>query len=126
MNIVSSIDFSGRRFRRGLLLAGMAGVFAVAGISTASAQATQGSIFGKAPVGASVSVRSTETGAGRTVHVDSEGRYSAPELAAGVYNVYLKKDGKAYVEHPNVQVIVARGSQVDFDCSKINCGPLSK
>ena len=111
-----------RRLGQGLMLAGIAAVFAVAGIATASAQATTGSIFGKAPAGYTVSARSTTTGAGRTVHVDASGRYSAPELPVGVYKVTLKNDGKALVEHPSVNVIVGRGVQVDFDCSKLKCG----
>lgn len=122
MKKILPIGSASRRMRRGLVLAAMAGVFAVAGISAASAQATQGSIFGKAPAGDTVSVHSISTGAGRTVHVDSEGRYLASHLPVGIYTVTLKKDDKAYVEHPNVAVSVARGQEVDFDCSKIECG----
>lgn len=122
MNNTASKRFVSRCLRRSLLLTAVAGVFAVAGISAASAQSTDGSIFGKAPAGDTVSVRSTTTGVGRTVTVDAEGRYTASHLPVGVYTVTLKKGGKAYVEHQNVPVSVARGQQVDFDCSKINCG----
>jgi len=122
MNSIYSMNPVARRLGRSLMLAGIAGAVALAGVSTASAQATSGSVFGKAPAGYAVSVRSTTTGAGRTVHVDSSGRYSARELPNGVYTVTLQENGQPLVKHPNVSVIVGRGVEVDFDCSKIKCG----
>ncbi|MFS6809939.1 carboxypeptidase-like regulatory domain-containing protein, partial [Staphylococcus aureus] len=102
-NILSNRSFS-HRIVRGLALAGVIGAVAVAGISTASAQATSGSIFGKAPAGDSVSVRSDQTGAGRTVMVDSTGRYFAHELPMGPYTVILKQNGQVIAKHLNVPV----------------------
>ncbi len=125
MNNTFSIRPFSRRLAKCLLLAGVAGAFAVAGISTASAQATTGSVFGKAPAGYAVSVRSAMTGAGRTVHVDSTGRYSARELPNGVYTVTLQDNGQDIARHPNVPVTIGRGVQVDFDCSKIKCGGIA-
>lgn len=107
------------------MLAGVAGAFALAGISSASAQSTTGSVFGKAPAGYAVSVRSVTTGAGRTVHVDSSGRYSAREMPTGTYTVTLQNDGHALAEHLNVPVIVGRGVEVDFDCAKLKCGEVA-
>ncbi|MDE2086423.1 MAG: carboxypeptidase regulatory-like domain-containing protein [Xanthomonadaceae bacterium] len=121
MNKIFSIRFASRRLIGGLALAGVVGAFAVAGISTANAQSTSGSIFGKAPAGYTVSARSTETGGGRTVVVDSSGRYAANALPSGTYNVILKQIGHPVAEHKNVEVIVGRGVEVDFDCSKIKC-----
>jgi hypothetical protein len=125
MNSIFSMNPVSRRLGRSLLLAGIAGAFAVAGISTASAQATTGSVFGKAPAGYAVSVRSASTGAGRTVHVDSSGRYSARELPNGVYTVTLQDRDQPVAKHPDVQVIVGRGVEVDFDCNKIKCGEIA-
>ncbi|MEW9624888.1 carboxypeptidase-like regulatory domain-containing protein [Rhodanobacter geophilus] len=125
MNSIFSKNPVSRRLGRGLMLAGIAGVFALAGVSTASAQATTGSVFGKAPAGYAVSVRSATTGTGRTVHVDSSGRYSARELPNGVYTVTLQENGQPIVKHPDVTVIVGRGIEVDFDCSKIKCGEIA-
>ena len=65
MNSIFSKNPVSRRLGQSLMLAGIAGVFALAGVSTASAQATTGSVFGKAPAGYTVSVRSAATGAGR-------------------------------------------------------------
>ena len=125
MNSIFSKNPVSRRLGRSLMLAGIAGVFALAGVSTASAQATTGSVFGKAPAGYTVSVRSVATGAGRTVHVDSAGRYSARELPNGIYTVTLQDKDQPVVKHPGVQVIVGRGVEVDFDCSKLNCGEVA-
>ena len=125
MNSIFSKHPVARRLGRSLMLAGIAGVFALAGVSTASAQSTTGSVFGKAPAGYAVSVRSATTGTGRTVHVDDSGRYSARELPNGVYTVTLKDKDQAVAKHPNVEVIVGRGVEVDFDCSKIKCGEIA-
>ncbi|MBB6243329.1 carboxypeptidase-like regulatory domain-containing protein [Rhodanobacter sp. MP1X3] len=114
-----------RRIARGLALAGVIGAFALAGISTASAQATAGAVFGKAPVGYSIAVRSDSTGAGRTVKVDSSGRYSARELPTGTYTVTLKQSDQAVAKHLNVPVIAGRGVEVDFNCSEIKCNEVA-
>ena len=126
MNSTFSKHPVSRRLGRGLMLAGIAGVFALAGVSTASAQSTTGSVFGKAPAGYAVSVRSATTGTGRTVHVGDSGRYSARELPNGVYTVTLKDKDQAVAKHPNVEVIVGRGVEVDFDCNKIKCGEIAE
>lgn len=114
MNTHSLIVSSLQHLRRGATVAGAALVLALAGMSCASAQSTTGSIFGKAPAGDTVTVRSTGTGAGRTVHVDANGRYEAGHLPVDVYTVVLKQDGKPVLQHPNVQVLVSRGVQVDL------------
>lgn len=113
-NARSNRTFSSRGGARLLLLA-LAGIGAVAVALAANAQSTVGSVFGKAPVGDTVSARSMETGAGREVHVDAHGHYSARELPSGTYTVVLKKDGRPVAKHINVPVVVGRGSEVDFD-----------
>ncbi|MBD8900162.1 carboxypeptidase-like regulatory domain-containing protein [Rhodanobacter sp. DHG33] len=119
--ILSNRSFS-RRLTRGLVLAGVVGAFAVAGISTVSAQETSGSIFGKAPAGDSVTVRSDMTGAGRTVTVDSTGRYFAHALPMGPYTVTLKQNDQDIAKHLNVPVTVGRGVEVDFKCGdEVKC-----
>ena len=110
-----------RRIARGLALAGAIGAFAVAGISTTSAQATAGTVFGKAPAGYSIAVHSNTSGVGRTVTVDSAGRYSAPHLPPGTYTVTLKQGDQDVAKHLNVPVTVSRGVEVDFNCSEIKC-----
>ncbi|HWX67843.1 MAG TPA: carboxypeptidase-like regulatory domain-containing protein [Rhodanobacter sp.] len=121
MNNILSPRSVSRRIARGLALAGVMGAFAVAGISTASAQATAGTVFGKAPAGYSVAVRSDTTGAGRTVTVDPTGRYSASQLPPGTYTVTLKQSDQDVAKHPNVTVTASRGVEVDFNCGEIKC-----
>lgn len=110
-----------RRMTNSLALAGTIGALAMTGISTASAQATSGMVFGKAPAGYSIAVRSDTTGGGRSVKVDSTGRYSARELVPGTYTVTLKRGDQAVAKHLDVTVTVGRGIEVDFSCSEIKC-----
>lgn len=121
MNSIFPMNPVSRGLRRSLMLAGIAGVLALAGIATAGAQSTTGAVFGKAPAGYAVSVRSDTTGTNRTVHADASGRYSARELPVGVYTVTLKNNDQPIAKHLNVPVSVGRNAQVDFDCSKIKC-----
>ena len=121
MNNILSFRSALHRIARGLALAGVVGACVVAGISTASAQATAGKVFGKAPVGYSITVHSDTTGIGRTVKADADGRYSAAQLQPGRYTVTLKQDGQAVAKHLNVPVTVGRGIEVDFKCGEIKC-----
>jgi hypothetical protein len=120
----SPIRSLSHRLARGLVLAGALGTFAMAGISTVSAQTTAGSIFGNAPAGDTITVHS-DTGAGRTVKVDPTGRYKALGMPMGNYTVTLKRGGKAIAEHINVQVVASRGSEVDFNCGATKCGKMT-
>ncbi|MGB8715088.1 MAG: carboxypeptidase-like regulatory domain-containing protein [Rhodanobacteraceae bacterium] len=112
------------RLARGLAMAGVIATFAVASVSTASAQSTAGSIFGKAPAGDRVTVHSN-TGAGRTVTVDARGTYRALSLPMGKYTVTLKHGDMAVAKHINVQVTAGRGSEVDFNCVQNQCGEMA-
>ncbi len=114
-----------RRIAHSLAAGSVVGAFALAGISTASAQETAGSVFGKAPAGYSISARSEVTGVGRTVKVDSTGRYFARALPPGTYTVTLKQNGQDIAKHLNVPVIVGRGIEVDFNCSEIKCNEVA-
>ncbi|KQX99232.1 Oar protein [Rhodanobacter sp. Root480] len=121
MNNILSFRSALHRIARGLALAGVVGACAVAGISTASAQATAGKVFGKAPAGYSITVHSDTTGIGRTVKADADGRYSAAQLQPGRYTVTLKQDDQPVAKHLNVPVTVGRGIEVDFKCGEIKC-----
>lgn len=109
------------RLVRGLASACMVGALAMAGITTASAQSTAGSVMGQAPAGGSITVHSDTTGAGRTVKVRADGRYSALNLPLGTYTVTLTQNGKAIAKHDHVPVIVGRSSEVNFTCDEIKC-----
>lgn len=125
MNRTLSINPSSRRQGWNLMLAALIGACAMAGSAAVNAQSTVGVVFGNAPVGYSVSARSTTTGTQREVHVDSRGRYAIRALPVGVYTVTLEENGHGVVRHPNVPVIVGRGIKVDFDCAQGKCAEAS-
>jgi len=106
----------------GLALAAIVGIGGMTASTTAAAQATAGSIFGKAPAGDTVRAKSTTNGMQRHVEVDDKGRYTIGSLPVGVYTVTLEENGQPVVKHPNVQVIVNRGVNVNFDCEQGKCG----
>ena len=121
MNDILPIHSLPRRLARGLASACVMGVLSMACISTASAQSTTGAVVGKAPAGDSITVHSDATGASRTVTVDANGRYSAPNIPLGTYTVTLAQDGQAIAKHLHVPVSVGRSSKVDFTCGEIKC-----
>lgn len=118
MNTNSSVNSSSRR--RSLVLAVIVGMCGIAASGAVLAQATAGTVFGKAPTGDSVSAMSTTSGFQREVHVGSDGRYALRALPVGVYTVTLTENGKPVLKHPNVPVPAGGGIKVDFDCSQ-NC-----
>lgn len=89
------------------------GLLVALGASTAHAQSTTSSIFGRAQAGDSIAIRSS-TGLTRTVSIDSQGRYNAPQLPVGTYSVTVMHDGKEVQRRDNVQLKVGAGVDVSF------------
>ncbi|HEX7047338.1 MAG TPA: TonB-dependent receptor [Gammaproteobacteria bacterium] len=71
-----------------------------------------GSIFGTAESG-TVIIENTETGLTREIQVE-DGRFNAPSLPIGTYNVTLMQDGEAVATREGVFVRVGSGSSVSF------------
>lgn len=111
-----------RRSLSSLTMAAAFGLFAAAGSFAVHAQATAGSIFGKAPAGETVRAKSLTTGLQRDVAADAKGRFVLRALPIGIYNVTLEKDGQPVLTRAKVQVVVGRGSHVDLDCAQDSCG----
>lgn len=111
-----------RRSLSSLTMAAAFGLFAAAGSFAVHAQATAGSIFGKAPAGETVRAKSLTTGLQRDVAADAKGRFVLRALPIGIYNVTLEKDGQPVLTRAKVQVVVGRGSHVDLDCAQDACG----
>lgn len=61
--------------------------FMAVGSKAAFAQASEGSIYGKVAAGTTVTIKSDDTGASRTVTADSNGNFSASRVAPGKYTV---------------------------------------
>jgi outer membrane receptor for ferrienterochelin and colicin len=84
----------------------------------AHAQSTTSSIFGHVPVqpGETVVIRNS-SGLTRTVNVDSQGRYNAPQLPIGTYSVSLMSDGKVVQTRDNVVLQVGVGAEISFSAA---------
>lgn len=110
-------------FRRTVLAVGLLAAF---GTGTVHAQSTTSSIFGRLPVhpGESVVVRNS-TGLTRTVSVDSQGRYNAPQLPVGTYSVSLMRDGAVVQTRDNVALQVGIGADVSFADAAVAAGAVS-
>lgn|SRR5574337_248450 len=121
MSNIFSTHSSSRRGGRNLIFAMVVGAFAVTGTATVNAQSTAGRIFGTAPAGYSVSAQANGNATRREVKVRSNGRYAIRGLPVGTYTVTLTEDGHAVMEHLNVPVTAARGSEVKFDCAPDRC-----
>lgn len=63
---------------------------------------------------ASVTVRNTETGAERKLTTDSEGRYSAPSIAVGRYQVTAVKEGFNSQLKTGIELVVGQSTVVDL------------
>ena len=84
----------------------------------AHAQSTTSSIFGRVPVqpGETIVIRNS-SGLTRTVNVDSQGRYNAPQLPIGTYSVSLMSDGKVVQTRDNVVLQVGVGAEISFSAA---------
>ncbi len=64
--------------------------------------------------GASVRVVNTETGTERRLLTDREGRYAAPSISVGTYDVFATGTGFGTQERKGVSVTVGQSGQVDL------------
>jgi hypothetical protein len=83
-------------------------------------QAINGSIRGRvtdasgaAVPGATVSVRNTASGFGRTVQSNEDGYYVLPNLPLGPYEVSITKPGFSSIKAPNIRLEAGREAVVD-------------
>lgn len=89
--------------------------------TSAFAQLTTGSIAGvisdqsgAAMPGATVEVLNTETGARRQLVTDSAGRYAAPSLSLGLYEVKVSMSGFASVANKGITLTAGRNAVIDL------------
>ena len=64
--------------------------------------------------GATVTIRSTETGAERTVSTDEAGRYNAPSLPVGTYDLKVEKSGFRSKSRSGVALVIGQKQEVPF------------
>ncbi|MBI3895965.1 MAG: TonB-dependent receptor [Acidobacteria bacterium] len=87
----------------------------------ALAQVTTGTILGTASdstgaviPGARVTARNVQTGIARTVTTDAQGRYRAPELGLGMYEVTAEAAGFQTLVRSGIELTVGRQATVNF------------
>lgn len=87
----------------------------------AFAQIVGGSIHGEvhdtaggAIADADVTVRNLETGATRLLHTESDGRYSAPSVPVGRYEVIVHKEGFSTQTRTGISLVVGQSIAVDL------------
>lgn len=73
--------------------------------------------------GAAVVVHNTETGTERRLTTDAAGRYSAPSLAVGIYDVTVNREGFSAIEQKGILLIIGKSTQVDL---KLKLGVVSQ
>jgi hypothetical protein len=85
----------------------------------AHAQSTDASIWGRvtdasgaAVAGAKVTVIDVETGAERNIVTDTAGRYDAPALPVGLYEVTVEKDGFRPEDRTGITLVVGQRREV--------------
>ena len=101
---------------RALSLAFSAAALTAAVVQPATAQSNAtGTIVGTvaSPVGATVVLVNTETGARRTVAVDPSGRYQATAMPPGNYRVELVRGGKVD-QTSSADVLIGQGTTTNF------------
>ncbi|MBI4461179.1 MAG: carboxypeptidase regulatory-like domain-containing protein, partial [Acidobacteria bacterium] len=64
--------------------------------------------------GATVTIRNTETGIARTVTTDAAGRYRAPQLGLGAYEIVAEAPGFQSIVRSGVTLTVGREAEVNF------------
>src|SRR5580658_3246217 len=69
---------------------------------------------GAALSGAAITVRNVETGAERQLVTDSAGRYSAPSIAVGGYEVTASQAGFTSQLRTGITLVVGQTTVVDF------------
>src|SRR5262245_38858991 len=99
-------------------------------VAIASAQVTTGKISGTIKdssgavvPGAKVTLRSTETGFARSVTSDAQGRYTAPELPLGGYEVTAEAQGFQTAVRKGITLTVGSEAAVDFT---VNVGSVTE
>ena len=93
------------------------GVAFAAAVPMAHAANTDGALVGHVDAGATVTVRSPETGFERTVVADANGNYRFPFLPVGTYTIQASKDGQPVGSPVTAYVSLGNATSVDLGSS---------
>jgi hypothetical protein len=97
-----------------MIIAGAMLSSAVRAQSEASISGIVSDSSGGGVAGATVTIRSTETGAERTVSTDEAGRYNAPSLPVGTYHLKVEKSGFRSKSRSGVALVIGQKQEVPF------------
>ncbi len=102
-----------KRWKKSLITAAVATVLSV---TTASAEDINGSIDTNQVIDGSYSVEAVnvDTGARRTVSIDSEGNFRFPSMRVGSYKVIVSKDG-GIVAEDTIRVALGSNASANFE-----------
>jgi outer membrane receptor protein involved in Fe transport len=110
--------------RKGLFLSVLTLLLVSGGVQSGVAQVTTGTIFGTVTddsnaviPGATVTVKNVETGLLRSLVSDAEGRYRAPSLPLGSYEVVAELPGFRTASRSGIVLTVGREAEVNFTLS---------
>src|SRR5260370_28554317 len=87
---------------------------AVAQVTTGTISGTVSDSTGAVVPGVTINLKSIETGISRTVRTDEGGRYRAPELGLGSYEITVEAAGFETVIRRGITLTVGREAVVDF------------
>jgi len=104
------LKLSAKVFASGFLFSAIA----VAQVTTGTISGTVSDPTGAAVSGATVSLKSAETAISRTVITGADGRYRAPELGLGSYEITAEAAGFQTVIRSGITLTVGREAVVDF------------
>lgn len=104
-------------------------VFTASCLACAHAVTITGGLHGKAPVGASVEVRSSSTGYSKTIEVGKDGTYNLSLLMPGSYEVRVFADGRAIGNYtvgviPNVSSVVPTPAIMTLGTVNVTAAPI--
>lgn len=110
----SGTSHYGDTFRRKALVLAIGSSISLGAVGVVQAQATNGTIYGTAPVAANETIQITGgAGYNRSVPVTESGDFSVT-LPVGTYTVSLVRDGKVVQSRENVSPVAAGSARVNF------------
>src|SRR5262245_14344614 len=97
----------------GLVLLALSPAAAVAQVTTGTLSGSVTDELGGALPGATISIRAIETGAVRSLTTDAEGRYSAPALEPGPYEISVELQGFQTLRRADLRLSVGQHLALD-------------
>ena len=115
------VELAVPQFKRSAATSVLLAVMVVLGSPPARTQQTDASltgivqdVTGSAIQGATIRIKSLETGTERDVETDSDGRYHAPSLAVGRYELTADKTGFRTEHRSGITLVVGQREEVDL------------